>query len=110
LREDVENQYDGDERLRTPIVGLTATASSAVRGDILHTLGIDEADIVQNRSSDRPELSYSVHLAEGRDFNDRLRLLEELLTRIGPRILEMDGDGLLARTDGGECRHGAVVF
>ena len=110
LREYVENQYDGDERLRTPIVGLTATASSAVRGDILHTLGIDEADIVQNRSSDRPELSYSVHLAEGRDFNDRLRLLEELLTRIGPRILEMDGDGLLARTDGGEYRHGAVVF
>ncbi|MGI6083115.1 MAG: DEAD/DEAH box helicase, partial [Limnochordia bacterium] len=109
IREDIERESGGDGRLRTPIVGLTATASETVRDDVLHILGIGKDNVIQSRSSDRPELSYSVHLAGGHGYQERLGLLEEILSRTGFEVLKLD-NGLLDRTESGEYRHGAVVF
>ena len=56
-----------DQVEELPLVALTATASRAVRGELLSALDIPHDGIVQSRSSDRPELSFSVHLADDGD-------------------------------------------
>jgi ATP-dependent DNA helicase RecQ len=108
LRQYIEQQGVAE---RVPMLALTATASPVVRADILRLLGISPDSVVQSRSSDRPELSYSVHVADGRQgYAARLRALDEVLTRVVPAVLGAGEEGLLERDPRGRHRHGAVVF
>lgn len=108
LRQYIEQQGVTE---RVPMLALTATASPVVRADILRLLGISPDSVVQSRSSDRPELSYSVHVVDGRQgFAGRLQALDEVLTRVAPTVLGAGSEGLLERDSRGRHRHGAVVF
>lgn len=105
LRQYIEQQGVAQ---RVPMLALTATASPVVRADILRLLGIRPDSVVQSRSSDRPELSYSVHVADGRrGYPARLQKLDQVLTEVAPAVL---GAGLLERDPRDRYRHGAVVF
>lgn len=70
-----------------PIVGLTATASRLVRADILATLELSEADVVQETTSDRPNLSYSVHTPADLGASDKAFALVRFLRERLPRTL-----------------------
>ncbi len=68
-----------------PIIGLTATASLAVREDILRTLELPTDSVVQLASADRPNLSISVHpVLRGMT---KAEVVGELVRRHIPKIL-----------------------
>jgi ATP-dependent DNA helicase RecQ len=77
-----------------PIVGLTATASRLVRADILATLELSEADVVQETTSDRPNLSYSVHTPADLGASDKAFALVRFLRERLPRTLRSTPDRL----------------
>lgn len=92
-----------------PILALTATASEQVRRDVMRALDIARDSAVHHHSSDRPELSYSVHAVDGRQGpRARLDALTNVFRDILPRLFPKD---LLSRrqTDG-RFEAGAVVF
>ncbi len=62
-----------------PVMGLTATATPAVRDDIVHSLELRRPVRVV-RSFDRPNLSWAV--LRGRDHATRIRRLHDLLKRV----------------------------
>ncbi|MGM9319348.1 DEAD/DEAH box helicase [Deinococcus aquaticus] len=92
-----------------PLLALTATASPVVRADIQRALGIPEDHVVQSRSSDRPELSFSVHRADGRLGREaRLEALDQIFTDVAPRLF---GNDMLLRTRAnGTFENGSIVF
>lgn len=92
-----------------PLLALTATASPVVRADIQRALGIAEGNVIQSRSSDRPELSFSVHAADGRGGRQaRLRALDQVFSEVAPALFGQDV--LHAKDDEGHYLNGAVVF
>ncbi|MCY1703937.1 DEAD/DEAH box helicase [Deinococcus sp. SL84] len=92
-----------------PLLALTATASPVVRADIQRALGIPDTNVIQSRSSDRPELSFSVHKADGRRGRQaRLRALDEVFSKVAPTLF--GEDVLHARNEDGIYRNGAIVF
>lgn len=108
IREFIEKQGD----LALPLVALTATASPLVRLDILSMLGLpakEELSVVQTRSSDRSELSFSVHLVTDAS-SPQARLLEfkKLWKDTLPDALS--GLKLTEQNTLGEYQHGTVVF
>nr|WP_246363397.1 DEAD/DEAH box helicase [Deinococcus budaensis] len=92
-----------------PLLALTATASPVVRADLQRALGIPEGNVVQSRSSDRPELSFSVHTADGRlGRRARLAVLDQVFSKVAPRLF---GEGaLLRRREDGTFENGTIVF
>lgn len=99
-------QQDTDHPI--PLLALTATASPVVRADIQRALGIPDGNVIQSRSSDRPELSFSVHAADGRRGRQaRLQVLDQVFREVAPTLF---GDALLARHPDGTYANGAVVF
>ncbi|RJF75607.1 ATP-dependent DNA helicase RecQ [Deinococcus cavernae] len=99
-------QQDTDHPI--PLLALTATASPVVRADIQRALGIPDGNVIQSRSSDRPELSFSVHAADGRRGRQaRLQVLDQVFSEVAPALF---GDDLLARNPDGTYANGAVVF
>lgn len=92
-----------------PLLALTATASPVVRADIQRALGIPDGNVIQSRSSDRPELSFSVHAADGRRGRQaRLQALDQVFSEVAPTLF--GENALLARNPDGSYVNGAVVF
>lgn len=92
-----------------PLLALTATASPVVRADIQRALGIPDGNVIQSRSSDRPELSFSVHAADGRRGRQgRLQALDQVFSEVAPTLFGQDV--LHARNDNGSYQNGTVVF
>lgn len=93
---------------QVPILGLTATASPTVREDIVAMLGLPEESVVQLSSSDRPNLSLSVHPV--RRSEDKDPLMVRLLKEDIPRALKLPFDELLPIGDEPPFKHAGVVF
>ena len=75
------------KRLNRPtVLALTATATPAVREDILHQLGIEHVKPIV-KGFDRPNLQYEARKADKE--SDKLKILASLFT--GPRTLEGTG-------------------
>jgi ATP-dependent DNA helicase RecQ len=105
----LRNYIVREQVLDLPMVALTATASRMVRAEILHMLDIPPENVVQSRSSDRPELSFSVHVIDGaKGAGGRMEELHRLITRM-PQRLPSERPGLLEVQDGGYSG-GAIVF
>jgi len=92
-----------------PILALTATASTMVRSDISRALGIPPSNTVDYHSSDRPELSFSVHAVDGRQgAGARMKALDDVFCKVLPTLF---GPDLLRRQrDDGHFEAGALVF
>jgi len=90
-----------------PIIALTATASEPVRRDIVSVLGLPPESVVQLRSSDRPNLSLSVHPTGGQPKGE---LLEHLLRDLVPGALRIPFDELLPVGEEPPYEHAGVVF
>lgn len=88
---------------RVPLVGLTATASSVVLADVQRLLGIPPENVVQSVSSDRPELSYSVHVVQA--GQDRLEVLQKAISQAST-ILRQDP----LQRSGSTFAAGTIVF
>jgi ATP-dependent DNA helicase RecQ len=73
---------------RPTVLALTATATPAVREDILHQLGIEHVKPIV-KGFDRPNLQYEARKADKEA--DKLKILSSLFT--GPRAL--DGTGII---------------
>ena len=71
---------------RVPLVALTATASPLVRADLLETLQLTPDCLIQNASSDRRNLSLSVHPVPAQT-GAKNQALARLLTEDLPRAL-----------------------
>jgi len=105
----MRHRLQADTQHPVPILALTATASPVVRHDIQRSLGIPVDSVIQTRSSDRPELSFSVHAADGHlGRQERLNTLDRVFNEVAPKLF---GPGVFDRLD--EDHHfenGAVVF
>lgn len=93
-----------------PVIGLTATASPVVREDIVSLLELDRESVVQLSSSDRPNLSLSVHPVRGSGPNAKDELVTELIKERIPRALRMRPDELLPLDKDPPFQHAGVVF
>ena len=94
---------------RVPILALTATASDQVRKDVMRALDIPRESTVHHHSSDRPELSFSVHAADGRAGpRARLDALTNIFRDVVPRLFP--SDLLQQQREDGRFEAGAVVF
>ena len=94
---------------KVPIIALTATASEVVRGDILNVLNLDEDAIIQNVSSDRPNLSLSVWPVKSRNRDAKSKMLRSLIAEKIPRALGIDFNKFV-QSDGKTYDHAGVVF
>jgi len=70
-------------------LGLTATASSTVRQDIAALLELNDEAIIQLSSSDRSNLSFSVHPVAD-TLTAKIDMLERVLCRLIPQALKID--------------------
>lgn len=90
-----------------PLLGLTATASELVRKDIRSVLNLPPDSVVQLSSSDRPNLSLSVHPIDSKFKSD---VLTELLTKTLPATLKLAPNELIPRGKSPPYKHAGVVF
>jgi len=91
-----------------PLIALTATASKAVRNDICATLGLDASSVVQLASSDRPNLSLSVHTSKGGRAKEKL--LERVLKELIPTALGLGPEELIPPSPQPIYPHAGIVF
>ena len=92
-----------------PVIGLTATASRDVRADVLEVLGLAADDVVQLSTSDRSNLSLSVHpVAE--DVHAKTAAVTELLRTTLPAILGVSVAELFAHSSGMDQQYSGVIF
>ena len=97
---------------RIPLIALTATASQIVRQDIVSVLGLPEGSVQQLQSSDRPNLSFSVHAVSPGAEAKREAVLR-LLNEVVPRALKRKGSSLIGKAGSakaGNYVHAGVVF
>lgn len=95
--------------IHIPVIGLTATASRDVRADVLEVLGLAPDDVVQLSTSDRSNLSLSVHpVAE--DVHAKTAAVTELLRTTVPAILGASAAELLAQPADTERQYSGVIF
>ena len=93
--DDLVNRLSAARGSHVPVIGLTATASRDVRADVLEVLGLSADDVVQLSTSDRSNLSLSVHpVAE--DVHAKTAAVTELLRTTLPAILGVSATELLA--------------
>lgn len=93
-----------------PIIALTATASEAVRKDVCDVLGLELESVVQLASSDRPNLSLSVHPSGAYGPEAKEEVLVHLLTRVVPTALRMGKENLIPLGKEPPYEHAGVVF
>ena len=93
-----------------PIIALTATASEAVRKDVCDVLGLELESVVQLASSDRPNLSLSVHTSGAYGLETKEEVLEHLLTRVVPTALRIEKEDLIPLGKEPPYKHAGVVF
>lgn len=98
-------------RHEIPLIALTATASSVVREDVVSMLGLEAESVIQLSSSDRPNLSLSVHVVPpdaALDTKDELitTLLEDRL----PKTLGIPSDELIPVGRDAPYPHAGVIF
>jgi ATP-dependent DNA helicase RecQ len=93
-----------------PIIALTATASEAVRKDVCDVLGLELESVVQLASSDRPNLSLSVHPSGARGQEAKEEVLERVLTEVVPTALRMQQEDLIPLGKDPPYEHAGVVF
>ncbi len=95
---------------RIPLLALTATASPPVREDLLTTLRLTPDDLLQTASSDRRNLSLSVHPVPAQAGAKR-QALARLLTDQLPRALgQPPGYDLFMETEDGRYPDAGIVF
>ncbi len=94
---------------KLPLIALTATASPPVRRDILRVLGLPEGAVEQLASSDRPNLSFSVHTAP-LEIGQKRDLVRHLLKDALPRTLGLSKEDLLGGTMRPSYPHAGVIF
>ena len=92
-----------------PILALTATASDPVRRDILSVLRLDSDSVIQLSSSDRPNLSLSVHAVDGQS-RTKDELLEDLIRNTIPRVLKKPFEQLMPLGESENFQDAGVVF
>ena len=95
---------------RVPLLALTATASDLVRKDMLATLQLTPDDLHQAASSDRRNLSLSVHRVlaqQGAKSQALAQLLNDHLPRALNQPLEFDG---FSPTADGRYPEAGIVF
>lgn len=92
-----------------PILALTATASEPVRRDILNVLRLPPQSVVQLSSSDRPNLSLSVHPVE-QVAGGKVDVITELFTTVLPQVLKKPFDRLIPRDVNEGFQDAGVVF
>lgn len=92
-----------------PVIGLTATASRDVRADVLEVLGLAPDDIVQLTTSDRSNLSLSVH-AVAEDVHAKTAAVTELLRTTLPAILDISAADLWGVPTGPDRQYSGVIF
>jgi ATP-dependent DNA helicase RecQ len=93
-----------------PIVALTATASKLVREDILKVLGLSDEALIQEESSDRPNISLSVWRAEANSISGKSEMLKKLITKEIPKALGIPFDELIPIEKRSIYVHTGVVF
>lgn len=82
------------QQRRIPVIALTATASPLVKADMLDTLQLASDCLIQNASSDRRNLSLSVHpvpAQQGAKSQALAQLVNDHLPRALNQPLEFDG-------------------
>lgn len=96
---------------RVPLLALTATASPLVRDDLLTTLQLTPDDLLQTASSDRRNLSLSVHPVPAKAGAKR-QALARLLTDQLPRALSQPPGYDLLRTGETDSRYpnAGIIF
>lgn len=92
-----------------PILAMTATASEPVRRDILSVLHLDGGNVVQLSSSDRPNLSLSVHPISS-PIGDKADVVEDLFTNILPKVLKKPFEKLIPHGQNDGFQDAGVVF
>ena len=99
---------DGAKR-RVPLLALTATASPLVRADMQDTLGLGPETLLQSASSDRRNLSLSVHpVPVG---GAKSKILKHLLTNDLPRALGLENSySFFEDTDRDRYPNAGIVF
>lgn len=94
-----------------PLIALTATASHVVREDIVGILGLEPESVIQLSSSDRPNLSLSVHpVPPDSTFSAKDELISDLIQRQLPRTLGIPADELIPIGSDPPYEHAGVVF
>lgn len=93
-----------------PLLGLTATASDPVRKDICRTLELPEDAVVQLQSSDRPNLSLSVHPVSEKAKAGKTDLVADLVRNQLPKVLGKKSGELLKPDEEGAFSHAGIVF
>ncbi|HOL44567.1 MAG TPA: DEAD/DEAH box helicase [Methanothrix sp.] len=95
---------------KIPVIALTATASPEVRKDILNVLGLQEDAVIQQESSDRPNLSLSVWPVDPRDRAAKPKMLKHLITEEIPRILRIPFNELISVDGRHFYKNAGVIF
>ncbi|PYE53289.1 DEAD/DEAH box helicase [Deinococcus yavapaiensis] len=93
-----------------PIIALTATASAPVRADVLRVLGLDEGDVEQLASSDRPTISLSVHALNDSPYRSKADLLAHVVHDVVPKALRMKYEDIVPLRASERYEHAGVVF
>jgi ATP-dependent DNA helicase RecQ len=95
---------------KVPVIALTATASSIVREDVLSVLDLDEDAIVQQESSDRPNLSLSVWPVNSRNRGAKSEMLRSLIAEKIPHALGRDFNEFVQLDGRTTYDHAGVIF
>lgn len=91
-----------------PIIALTATASEPVRKDIMRVLRLSQESVVQLASSDRPELSLSVHIVDKPE--NKPEILTRLIQEVVPQVLDISFEELIPSNQDFSYPHAGVIF
>lgn len=92
-----------------PVIALTATASEPVRRDIVDVLGLSRENTVQLRSSDRANLSLSVHPTQAGN-TEKPDIVANLIKQVLPRALKIPLSELLPPVGQDTYDNAGIVF
>lgn len=94
-----------------PVVALTATASGLVLGDIMRVLEIEASEIVQSKSLDRPNLTFSCwSTSEKSSAFSKVDLEKEFLKKQLPVALKLEVSELFEPNLHGNYENSGLVF
>lgn len=91
------------------VIALTATASKQVREDIEQVLGLEVKNTIQLASTDRKNLSLSVHQAE-QTLTTKHDVMKDLIQKTIPLALKIDLDDLIPSDTNLKSAHCGLVF
>ncbi|NEP47931.1 MAG: ATP-dependent DNA helicase RecQ [Moorea sp. SIO3C2] len=106
--ERLQQTWEDASGLTIPIIALTATASEPVRKDIMRVLRLSQESIVTLPSSDRSELSLSVHIVDKPE--NKPKILTRLIQEVVPQVLDISFEELIPNNQNFYYPHAGVVF